>query len=81
MTEHVGVFHVISQMLKRNIINSPFEVIHVDAHADLGLRDSAWYYIFSKLLINNVENRLKIVIENLSQDSKGAVSSGNFCYT
>lgn len=49
----------------RNLINDlklnvPFEVIHVDSHADLGLGFSSWAFIFEKLLGIDVEKRKDI---------------------
>lgn len=38
----------------------PFEVVHVDSHADLALGCSSWIFIFDKLLGIDVEKRADI---------------------
>lgn len=38
----------------------PFEVIHIDSHADLGLGFPSWVFIFERLLGLEVENRSNI---------------------
>ena len=38
-------------------LTPPFEVTHVDAHADLGLGDTGWAYLMSDLLFDPVEQR------------------------
>lgn len=47
------------------MITIPFEVIHVDSHADLGLGYPSWEFIMDSLLTLPVEERVKI--ENYSK--------------
>ena len=45
------------ELIKRGELSVPFEVIHVDSHADLGLGYSSWSYIRKTLLSYPVEDR------------------------
>lgn len=45
------------ELIKRGELNVPFEVIHVDSHADLGLGYSSWSYIMKTLLSYPVADR------------------------
>jgi hypothetical protein len=76
--EHVGVFHVLRKLIDKKLVHIPFEIVHIDAHADLGLGDSAWHYIYSTLLSFKKEERLKAIIDNLKRNESGKVSSGNY---
>lgn len=77
-TEHIGVFHVLRELVDKKLVHLPFDIIHIDAHADLGLGDSAWHYIYSTLLSFKKEERLNIIIDNLIKNKFGKVSSGNY---
>ncbi|WP_069328608.1 UPF0489 family protein, partial [Paenibacillus nuruki] len=58
--EHVGVFHYLRDEIIKEKLTTPFELIHVDAHADLGLGDGAWAYIFEKYLSFDINKRMNI---------------------
>lgn len=45
------------ELIDKGELNVPFEVIHVDSHADLGLGYSSWIYILDTLLTFPVELR------------------------
>lgn len=45
------------ELIKNNSLKIPFEVVHVDSHADLGLGYSSWTYILDYLLQYPVEER------------------------
>lgn len=77
-TEHIGVFLVLRELIDREVIHFPFDIVHIDAHADLGLGDSAWQYIYSTLLCFKQEERLEVVINNLNENKSGKISSGNY---
>lgn len=48
------------ELVEDNQLQTPFEVIHVDAHADLGLGYSSWQFILNKLLRIDVDKRAYI---------------------
>jgi hypothetical protein len=50
MVEHDEAFSTWRRWLRAGVLSAPFNVIHVDAHADLGLGDSGWVYLLSELL-------------------------------
>lgn len=45
------------ELIKNKSLKVPFEVVHVDSHADLGLGYSSWTYILDHLLQYPVEER------------------------
>ena len=48
------------ELINTKKLNVPFEVVHVDSHADLALGCSSWIFIFDKLLGIDVEKRADI---------------------
>ena len=63
-THHHEALYYWRDMIKSLKITIPFEVIHVDSHADLGLGFSSWVFIFEKLL--GMEFQRRADIENYS---------------
>jgi hypothetical protein len=49
-TDHDEAFFVWRRWIREGRISPPFDVIHVDAHADMGLGDSGYMYLLSELL-------------------------------
>lgn len=47
-------------LIRKTLLQPPFEVIHVDSHADLGLGDSSWVFIFEDLLGLDVKDRSNV---------------------
>lgn len=39
------------ELIENKILQTPFEVVHVDSHADLGNYYSSWRYILDELLL------------------------------
>jgi hypothetical protein len=56
--DHDEAFDTWLEWLEQGILAAPFEVIHVDAHADLGLGDSSWVYLMTELLAQPPQNRV-----------------------
>ena len=56
---HDEAFHFWRHLISEGKLLTPFEVIHVDAHADLGqgLMDNSWKYIMQTLLHKPLEDR------------------------
>ncbi len=57
---HFEVLYYWRQLITGGELQTPFEVIHVDSHADLGLGSGAWVFIFEKLLGIDVSDRAKV---------------------
>lgn len=56
--EHHGdVFFRWKEAIDSGVLTPPFEVVHVDAHADLGLGDCGYMYLLTELLREPVERR------------------------
>ena len=47
------------ELIEKGELSIPFEVVHVDSHADLGLGYSSWTYILDSLLQHPVHERPK----------------------
>lgn len=54
---HNEALHFWKELIEENQLVTPFEVIHVDSHADLGLGYSSWKYILDELLYVDVKTR------------------------
>jgi hypothetical protein len=48
--EHDAVFNEWRSLILAQRLNVPFDVVHVDAHADLGMGDGSWHYVSTDLL-------------------------------
>jgi hypothetical protein len=65
-------FRIWRRWLKAGILSAPFAVIHVDAHADLGLGDGGWIYLLSDFLALPLEQRAQ------PRFARDALNSGNY---
>jgi UPF0489 domain len=54
---HDEAFYVIRELVATRELVAPFDLCHVDAHADLGLGDSNWRYIAGAYLERSLEGR------------------------
>jgi len=54
---HVDVWFHWRRLIRAGILRTPFEVIHVDAHADMGLGNNSCLYIAEELLAEPVTKR------------------------
>lgn len=54
---HNGSLVFWKELILKGLLNVPFEVIHVDSHADLGLGYSSWKYILEQLIQFPVKER------------------------
>jgi len=50
IVHHHEAFPFWRSLIEKNQLNYPFELVHIDGHADLGLGDDAWVYIVTELL-------------------------------
>lgn len=67
---HDEVFYDIRSKIEAGVLICPFDVIHIDAHADLGLGDTSYIYIMTELIHKEPAERL---YPNAKQ-----INSGNF---
>jgi|HubBroStandDraft_1064217.scaffolds.fasta_scaffold102749_1 hypothetical protein len=72
MVEHEDAFSTWRRWLHAGILTAPFDVIHVDAHADLGLGDGGWVYLLSELLA------LPLTERSEPRVGPRALNSGNY---
>lgn len=54
---HNEALYFWKELMEKGDLVSPFEVVHVDSHADLGLGYSSWCYILNTLLTYPVDKR------------------------
>lgn len=57
ITHHDEAFYYWREEITAGRIRNPFEVVHADAHADMGLGDAAYVYIMGELLHKPVIER------------------------
>jgi hypothetical protein len=48
--DHDEAFDTWREWIGKGLIKTPFDVFHVDAHADHGLGDSSWVYLLTEIL-------------------------------
>jgi hypothetical protein len=60
VTHHNEALYYWRELVLNSKIEVPFEVIHIDSHADLGLGSGSWVFIFEKLLGLDVDKRYDI---------------------
>lgn len=60
VTHHHEALYYWRNLIKESKLKFPFEVIHVDSHADLGIGHPSWTFIFEKLLGIDVYKRSNI---------------------
>ncbi|MBP7107739.1 MAG: UPF0489 family protein [Chitinophagaceae bacterium] len=73
-THHVEVFHFLRSLQEQNNFNLTFSIDHIDAHADLGMGDASFKYIFTDILFRPLRERAYPEIIN----GWSGLSSGNF---
>ena len=56
---HNEALHFWQELINSGKLDIPFEVIHVDSHADLGLGYDSWDFIMKNLLSYPVQDRPK----------------------
>lgn len=70
---HDEAFFFWRELINKGSLETPFEVVHVDAHADLGLGDASWAYILGDLLRFPPKERI-----NPKTDGMGGLGFGNY---
>lgn len=58
VTHHHEAFHFWRDLIAKGTLPTPFDVVHIDAHSDLGLGDGGWRYLMSEHLHRPVSDRL-----------------------
>jgi hypothetical protein len=65
ITTHDEAFFHWRDMKRRGDFCSPFQIVHVDAHADLGMGDASYAYIQTELLHGSEEMRMFPVVGDI----------------
>ncbi|MFX1476496.1 MAG: UPF0489 family protein [Promethearchaeota archaeon] len=55
---HDEAFTFWRELILTKKLNIPFELVHIDAHSDIGVADWGWIYITSELLHKPIEERI-----------------------
>ncbi|MHA2398673.1 MAG: peptide arginase family protein [Promethearchaeota archaeon] len=55
---HHQAFFFWRELILTNKIEIPFEVVHLDAHSDIGVADWSWIYVTSELLHKPLDERI-----------------------
>jgi hypothetical protein len=55
--EHDKAFYTWREWIESGVISAPFDVYHVDAHADMGIGDPSWTYLLGEVLALPVSDR------------------------
>lgn len=60
-------------LIKSKMLSDPFDVVHVDSNADLGLGDASWSFLQSEFLTHTIDLRRKISEYEFCNKIKGIV--------
>jgi hypothetical protein len=71
--DHVEVFTCWRDAIDAGMLRPPFDVVHVDAHADLGHGEPSWNYLLTELLHEELATR-----RHPRQDDWRYMTSGNY---
>ena len=77
MTEHREAYYFWRELIQKSILETPFEVVHVDAHSDLGGGDMGWVFIFEELLSIPLEERSNTECYHYRHENE-KLDSGNY---
>ncbi|MFW9952290.1 MAG: UPF0489 family protein, partial [Candidatus Thorarchaeota archaeon] len=55
---HHQAFFFWKELIQSKIIEIPFELVHIDAHSDIGVADWGWIYITGELLHKPLKERM-----------------------
>lgn len=58
IVHHHEAFLFWRELIQKGMLQTPFDVTHIDAHADLGLGDASWVYIMQNLLYRPLDKRI-----------------------
>lgn len=59
VAHHHEAFHVWRELIESGHLSVPFELVHVDSHADLGVGDAGYIYLMGDLLHREVSERTR----------------------
>jgi hypothetical protein len=79
--QHSELFYLWGEATKAGQMASPFEVVHVDAHADLGLGDASYAYLMGELAFEPIEHRYEILKKRRPGSRKEMIDLGNHALT
>lgn len=60
VTHHNEALYYWRKLIREERLSAPFEVVHIDSHADLGLGYPSWLFIMDMLITVPVEERIEI---------------------
>jgi hypothetical protein len=72
IVHHHEAFHFWHELTDSGKLRTPFEVVHVDSHADLGFGDAGWAYLMGELLSLPLDRR------SAPKEGFGGLNAGNF---
>ncbi len=75
---HNEIFYRWGEALEGGQMTAPLEVVHVDAHADLGLGDASYAYVMSELAFEPIEDRYEILRARRPQSREEMLDLGNY---
>ncbi|NFO31936.1 hypothetical protein FDB41_13780 [Clostridium botulinum] len=73
---HNEAFYFWRELILNGKLSTPFEVVHVDGHADMGLGDLSWHYIMTEYLYRDIDERIYPELLNVSKYER--INCGNY---
>lgn len=72
VVDHDGAFWTWKRWIEEGKLTIPFKIIHVDAHADVGLGDAGWMYLMTELLALPLHER------SIPTTGRSGMNEGNY---
>jgi len=78
---HNELFYRWGEAIEAGRMTAPLEVVHVDAHADLGLGDASYSYVMGELAYEPIEKRYEILKARRPSSRTEMLDLGNYALT
>jgi UPF0489 domain len=78
---HNELFYRWGEAIRSGRMTGPLDVVHVDAHADLGLGDASYSYLISELAFERVEERYETLLRRRPATREEMLDLGSYSLT
>lgn len=78
---HNEIFYRWGEAIDAGRMTTPLEVVHVDAHADLGLGDASYSYLMGELAFEAIEERYEILKTRRPSSRSGMLDLDSYALT
>jgi hypothetical protein len=70
--KHDEAFLFWKELIEKGLLRAPFDVVHIDAHSDLGTGDGGFIYLMTDILHREINDRTNV------ERASGKLNEGNY---